>query len=58
MVVNWDGLTFFDSFSLVTQSDYLDHYNKDSYWLIYDSTKHADDTVVRFGNKFCFENWR
>ena len=53
MVVNWDGLTFFDSFSLVTQSDYLAYRN-----VLYDSTKHADDTVVRFGNKFCFENWR
>ena len=34
MVVNWDGLTFFDSFSLVNQSDYSNHYNKDSYWIV------------------------
>ena len=38
-IVNFDGcelgwFDIFDSFSLVNQSDYLDHYNKDSYWLI------------------------
>ena len=37
--MNFDGcelgwFDIFDSFSLVNQSDYLDHYNKDSYWLI------------------------
>ena len=60
--MNFDGfeLGWFDifgSFSLVNQSDYLDHYNKDFYWLIVACFTTAPKvTVVRFGDKFCFEN--
>ena len=52
--MNFDGLTL-----LYSQSDYLNHSNRDSDWLIgvlYESIEHADDTVVRFGNKVCLEN--
>ena len=52
--MNFDGLKFLTALILYSQSDCLN-------WLaycsvLYESIAHADDTVVRFGNKFCFEN--
>ena len=49
--MNFDGLTFLTALVLYSQSDYLNHSNRDS-----ESIEHADDTVVRFGNEVCFEN--
>ena len=57
--VNFDGLTLLTALVLYSQSDYLNYSNRDSDWLIvacFMSVEHADDTVVRFGNKVCFEN--
>ena len=56
--MNFDGLTFLTALVLYSQSDYLNYSNRDSDWLIGACfmMKHADDTVVRFGNKVCFEN--
>ena len=56
--MNFDGLTFLTALVLYSQSDYLNHSNRDSDWLIVACfmREHADDTVVRFGNKVCFEN--
>ena len=53
--MNFNGLTFLTASVLYSQSDYLNHSNKNSGWL-YESVKHADDTVSRFENKLCFEN--
>ena len=52
--MNFDGLKFLTALILYSQSDCLN-------WLaycsvLYESIAHAEDTVVRFGNKFCFEN--
>ena len=57
--MNFVGLTLLTAFVLYSQSDYLNYSNRDSDWLIvacFMSVEHADDTVVRFGNKVCFEN--
>ena len=58
-IVNFDDLKFLIALVLFNHSDYLNHSNKDSDWLIaacFMSVEHADDTVVRSGNKVCFEN--
>ena len=53
--MNFDGLTLLTGLVLYSQSDYLNHSNRDSDWpifsVLYESIEHADDTVVRFGNK-------
>ena len=58
--LNFDVLTLLTALVLYSQSDYLNDSNRDSDWLIvacfYESIEHADDTVLRFGNKVCFEN--
>ena len=57
--MNFDGLTLLTALVLYSQSNYLKHSNRNSDWLIiacFMSIEHADDTVVRFGNKICFEN--
>ena len=52
--MNFDGLTLLTALVLYSQSDYLNHSNMDSDWLIVacntsvSSIEHADDTVVRF----------
>ena len=56
---NFDGLTILTALVLYSQSDYLNQ----GFWLaygsvLYESIEHADDTIVRFGNKVCFENWK
>ena len=55
MVLNFNGLTFLTAVVLCSQSDYLNHSNRDSDWLIvvcFMSIEHADDTSVHF----CLEN--
>ena len=52
----------FDSFSLVQPIRLFEPFYQ-GFWLayysvLYESIEHADDTVVRFGNKVCFENWK
>ena len=48
--MNFDGLTFLTALVLYSLSDYCS--------VLYESMEHADNTVVRFGNKVCFENWK
>ena len=47
--MNFNGLTFLTALVLYSQSDYLNHSNRNSGWLywsvLYESVKHADDTV-------------
>ena len=60
--VNFDGLTFLTALVVYSQSDYLNYYSKDSDRLIvecfYESIEHAEDTVIRFGIKMYFKNWK
>ena len=58
-IVNFDGFDF-DSFCLVQPIRLFVPFEQ-GFWLAYcnmlcESTEHADDTVVRFRNKVCFEN--
>ena len=55
--MNFDGLTFLTALVLYSQSVYLNHSNRDSYCsVLYEGIEHADDAVVRFGDRVCFEN--
>ena len=58
--MNFNGLTFLTALVLYSQSHYLNHSNRNSGWLycsvLYESVKHADDTVIRFENNICFKN--
>ena len=58
--MNFDSWTFLIALVLYSQSDYLNHSNRDSDWLIVACYMrvygHGDDTLVRFGNKVCFKN--
>ena len=63
--MNFDGLTFLTALVFYSQSDYLNHSNRNSDWLycsvLYESVEHADDTVfalkIRFVLKIESNSW-